>query len=217
MPLLKEIENTLRGLNAAIAEAEDNKKEIQKYGDEVDKASKSFSGDVKRVVAELADAQKGLENWEAGYAGWIDGLKDLVKICEAQKKKSSDAEKFYQQLLSEKEERDKAAKKAGTKTQSREDQIADAVLKKAKAAYDSDPSQQLAEALRGVQAQSNDFAAQWRDATDRCRKAIDQYYKMVASINTFQLSIDQKKMTHDAGSQVTTINKAFSNYYGVLS
>ena len=215
MALLDDIEAAQKEFAAAIKDAEDMRKEVGKFDAEATKASKEFGTSVKGVITELTQAQMMLEAWEAGFDAWIGQLKELNLEFGKHKKRSVDAEKFYKNLEDEKAERDKARKKFGSGAKSsKEDEIADAVFKKAKAAYDNDPGREIEGLLKSIGALTKNQEADYKDMIARFKAAMTNYDKMSATLADFKVMLSfNKESFGDAAITKSAVGPEFEKYF----
>lgn len=215
MALLDEIEAAQKEFAAAIKDAEDRKKEVAKFDAEATKASKEFGTHVKGVISELAHAQAMLDNWNNGFDSWIDALKEANVEFGKHKKRSVDAEKFYKNLEDEKADRDKARKKLGPGAKpSKEDELADAVFKKAKAAYDDDPSRGIEGMLKSIGDVTKSQEAEYKELTGRFKEAMANYDKMSGLLADFKVMLSfNKAQFGDAPITKSAVGPEFEKYF----
>ena len=103
------------------------------------------------MVGALKEAQDALKGWSEGYDLLIEELKKYNKDFSEYKKRSLQAEKFYNDLKDEKDERDKKRKKLGAGSKpTKEEEIADAAFKKAQTAYENDPGKGVESLLKDI-------------------------------------------------------------------
>lgn len=215
MALLDDIEAAQKEFAAAIKDAEDMKKEVAKYDAEATKASKEFGASVKAVITELAEAQSMLDSWETGFDRWIDSLKEINADFAKYKKRSVEVEKVYKNLEEEKADRDKARKKLGSGAKpTKEDEIADAVFKKAQTVYENDPGRDIEAMMKSIGTRAKDQENDYKQMITRFKEAMQGYDKMSSELVDFKTMLKRNQDRYvDAPITKSAVGPEFEKYF----
>jgi DNA repair ATPase RecN len=159
MSLDQEINKLEQEARAAIKEAEAATRDIREAVSGATQTVEAFRRGIGNALDPLVAAFRAVKEFEEDFDHEINSMKFLRKDIPEIKKKNAECERFYNQLLEEKEEKDAARKQAGRDYKpTREDLLFDAVFKKTSAAHDQ--SKQLS------------------DRVDSLRKEIDEGTKL---------------------------------------
>jgi hypothetical protein len=117
---------------------------------------------VKSIVGELHEASEALTNWERNYDSTILSLQMQTKEYADWKKKCAEVQSFYNELTKEKKEKDDYRKKAGKNYKpTKQDEIFDAVYKRASKAYEANSFPHTVENCGGHDQWSNKQLSGW--------------------------------------------------------
>jgi hypothetical protein len=136
MPLLNELDSLQKKALAAIKLAEERKKEIMEINKDVATSEKGLDVLFKDLIRRLGDYSDAVSQFESNYDRTIETYKDMLKDLPKIRMNAEDADRYFTQLSDEKDQRDKAKKKAEKAKPTKEDQIFEAAYAKAIKLYD---------------------------------------------------------------------------------
>ena len=218
--MISDIDEVQKAASAQIKIAEAKKTDLKKISEQVEQKSKSINSEAKKVLSDLTVMLQQLEYWEQEYDSWVESLKDLNSGYPALKKKCAEIERFYEQLLSEKTERDKAIKSGKSKISPRDAELLDVVFKKAKQNYEnyvkSGAATAQADFLKGIGEELKQREKYHSEMVSEVKRAIGNYDTMLKALSDHSTYLKVTSIKSDMQSQFKDMAAAYEKYFKVF-